>query len=137
MSDRIDIRTHILILGWFNIVSSAIFAMLALLGFTFFAGIGIASGDAEAIPILSMMGCMALVLFGFFAIPGIIAGWGLLTRKPWSRVIGIVVAILHLFNIPIGTGFGIYSLWVLSEPAAEAYLSGVDAPPPAPAEQNY
>ena len=126
MSKRVDIATHVMIVGWFNIVSSLIFVVLALLGFTLFAGIGIASGDSEALPILSLFGCVALVLFGVFAIPGILAGWGLLSRKSWSRVFGIVVAILHLFNIPIGTAFGVYALWVLSEPDAEAYLAGGD-----------
>ncbi|MDX1741610.1 MAG: serine/threonine-protein kinase, partial [Rhodothermales bacterium] len=67
-------------------------------------------------------GCAAFGVVAVFAVPGIIAGWGLLARKPWGRVIGIVVAILDLFNIPIGTAFGIYALWVLTEPEAEAYF---------------
>ena len=133
MSRKIDIGAHILIVGWFNIVASAIFAVLACLGFLVFAGIGIASGDSEAMPILTIFGCAAFVLFGIFAIPGIFAGWGLLTRKPWGRVLGIVVAILDLFNIPIGTAFGIYALWVLSDPEAEAYFGKSPTPPATPA----
>jgi len=132
MSKKMDIGTHVMIIGWFNIVASAIFALLACLGFFLFAGIGIASGDSEAMPILTIFGCAAFVLFGIFAVPGIFAGWGLLERKPWGRVLGIVVAILHLFNIPIGTAFGIYALWVLTEPEAEAYFAVSASPPPAP-----
>ena len=123
MSKKLDMGTHVMILGWFNIVASAIFVILACLGLFFFAGIGIASGDSEALPILTIIGCSAFFLFGFFAVPGIVAGWALLTRRPWGRVIGIVVGVLHLFNIPIGTAFGIYSLWVLTEPEAEAYFA--------------
>ena len=44
---------------------------------------------------------------------GFIAGWGLLQRLPWARILTIVLAFLALFNIPFGTALGIYSLWVL------------------------
>lgn len=43
-----------------------------------------------------------------------VVGYGLLTRKPWGRVLGIVVSILALLKFPIGTGLGIYTLWVLA-----------------------
>ena len=134
MNKRTDLATHVLVLGWFHIVASAIFATLAVLGFVFFAGIGVASGDSEAMPILTLFGCLGFVLFGVFAVPGIIAGWGLLARKPWGRVLGIVVAIIDLFNIPIGTAFGIYGLWVLTEPEAETYFARAPAPPPSPSD---
>jgi len=128
MSKRVDIATHILILGWFNIVASVIFLVLACMALFFFAGIGLASGDREAVAILSIFGCLAFVLFGVFAVPGFIAGFGLLTRQPWGRIVGMVVAILDLFNIPIGTAFGIYALWVLSDPEAEAYFARTASP---------
>jgi hypothetical protein len=121
-----DIGTHVLILGWFNIVASAIFAFLALFALLFFPVIGVASGDAEALPILSVIGCAGFVLFGVFAVPGIFAGWGLLARKPWGRVGGIIMAIFHLFNLPIGTAFGVYSLWVLTAREAEEYFSATE-----------
>jgi hypothetical protein len=44
---------------------------------------------------------------------GFFAGWGLLHRKPWARMLTIVLSFLALFNIPLGTALGIYSLWVL------------------------
>ena len=47
------------------------------------------------------------------SLPGLIAGIGLLKFRPWARILGIVVAILNLINIPIGTVVGIYALWVL------------------------
>jgi hypothetical protein len=50
-----------------------------------------------------------------------LVGFGLLRRRSWARVVGIVVAILSLFKFPIGTALGIYTLWVLlpSESAME------------------
>jgi hypothetical protein len=41
------------------------------------------------------------------------AGWGLLHREPWARILTIVLSFLALFNIPFGTALGIFSLWVL------------------------
>jgi hypothetical protein len=59
--------------------------------------------------LFSIIGFFVLVkaAFGFFA------GWGLLRREPWARMLTIVLAFLALFNIPFGTALGIYSLWVL------------------------
>ena len=44
---------------------------------------------------------------------GLIAGWGLLDRQPWARMLTIVLGFLHLLNMPFGTALGIYTLWVL------------------------
>ena len=44
----------------------------------------------------------------------LLAGYSLLTRRPWGRVLAIVVAILSLIKIPFGTALGIYTLWVLA-----------------------
>jgi hypothetical protein len=51
---------------------------------------------------------------------GFFAGWGLLQRQPWARILTIVLAFLALFNIPLGTALGIYSLWVLLPAQSEA-----------------
>ncbi len=44
---------------------------------------------------------------------GILAGWGLLERQPWARILAIVLGFLVLFHFGIGTVLGIYTLWVL------------------------
>lgn len=43
-----------------------------------------------------------------------VTGYGLLTRRPWGRIIGIIAAVLALFKFPLGTAMGIYTLWVLA-----------------------
>jgi len=58
------------------------------------------------------------LLMAALGLPGLLAGYGLLTRKPWARVLAIVVGILSLLNFPIGTAIGIYTLWVLTQPVA-------------------
>jgi hypothetical protein len=60
-------------------------------------------------PLIVLLGGLFMVL----ALIGFLAGWGLLERRPWARVLVIVLAILNLFGIPFGTALGIYSLWVL------------------------
>jgi hypothetical protein len=47
------------------------------------------------------------------AVAGFFAGWGLLQREPWARMLTLVLAFVSLFNFPFGTALGIYSLWVL------------------------
>jgi len=53
---------------------------------------------------------------GFFLISGVvglIAGWGLLDRQPWARMLAIVLGFLNLIHMPFGTALGVYTLWVL------------------------
>ena len=59
---------------------------------------------------------------GFFAVAsllGVLAGWGLLERKPWARTLAIVLGVLTLFKFPLGTALGIYTLWTLAPAQSE------------------
>jgi hypothetical protein len=51
------------------------------------------------------------LLFG--GVIGIIAGWGLLERQPWARMLSIVLGCFNLIDMPFGTALGVYTLWVL------------------------
>ena len=42
-----------------------------------------------------------------------VAGWGLLERTQWGRIVAIVAAILCLIRIPLGTALGIATLIIL------------------------
>jgi hypothetical protein len=56
------------------------------------------------------------------AVIGFFAGWGLLQRDPWARVLLLVLAFISLINIPFGTAVGVYTLWVLlPEPSQREY----------------
>jgi len=60
---------------------------------------------------------------GFYlvvALVGALAGWGLLERRPWARVLTIVLAVFALLKFPLGTALGIYTLWVLAPSQSEA-----------------
>jgi hypothetical protein len=41
------------------------------------------------------------------------AGWGLMERAPWGRIVAIIAAFLSLLKFPIGTAIGIWTLVVL------------------------
>jgi len=41
------------------------------------------------------------------------AGWGLMERAPWGRVVAIVAAFLNILKIPFGTALGIWTLVML------------------------
>jgi len=47
-------------------------------------------------------------------------GFSLLTRRPWGRVLAIVVGILTLLKPILGTALGIYTLWVMA-PATSGF----------------
>jgi hypothetical protein len=59
--------------------------------------------------LLGVIGCAVLVK----AAAGFFAGYGLLHRESWARMLTLVLSFLALFNLPFGTALGIYSLWVL------------------------
>jgi glucose uptake protein GlcU len=60
-------------------------------------------------PLLTFFGWLILAK----AAAGFIAGWGLLQRQEWARIVALVVGFVALLSVPIGTALGIYTLWVL------------------------
>jgi len=125
--------SHVKILGAVYIALSGIALCIAL----FLAlAVGTASAivgqaadpndAAVALPIIGIAGTALVVFLVAVSLPGLIAGIGLLKRRPWARILGIIVAVLSLVNIPIGTIVGIYGLWVLFSRETEQLLeSGV------------
>ena len=113
-------QTHVKVLGVLYLVVSA-FSLLAalflILAIGSAAGIVSVAADSQdaaiAIPVLGIAGTALGVMLLVLALPGLLTGWGLLTYRPWARILGIVLSALNLLNIPIGTALGIYGLWVL------------------------
>lgn len=60
-------------------------------------------------PLLTVVGIFVLVK----GAAGFLAGWGLLQKQSWARILTLVLGFISLFNIPFGTALGIYTLWVL------------------------
>ncbi len=68
-------------------------------------------------PVVMVVGTIAsitmAIVIGAISLFGLIAGFALLNHKQWGRYVIIVVSALQLFEFPLGTAFGAYSLWVL------------------------
>lgn len=111
--------THVKVLGALQAALGAIGLLVALLLIIVFggaAGIVGASGDphaAVAIPIIGLTGTALVAFLLATSLPGVIVGVGLLRRRPWARIAGIVLSIIELMMIPFGTLVGVYGLYVL------------------------
>ena len=66
-----------------------------------------------------LMTLVALFILAKGAV-GFLAGWGLMKRESWGRVLALVLGFLALLHIPFGTALGIYTLWVLLPANSEA-----------------
>jgi len=118
-----QLQLHVPVVGWLLIVGHAIFLLVGLFVFVLLTGIGIASGEREAMTILTTVGTAVGLLLVVLGITGLVAGAGLLARKSWARILAIVVGILALVNFPIGTAIGVYTLFVLMQDAATEYFA--------------
>jgi hypothetical protein len=108
-----DIEQHVTILGWLYVIGNALLLMIAAFVFVLLTSVGLAVPDPVARSTLPVIGPAVGLLLAALALPGLAPGYGLVTRKPWARVLAIVVGILGLLNFPIGTAIGLYSLWIL------------------------
>jgi hypothetical protein len=122
-----DMQQHVTILGWLHIVANGLFLLVGLCALLFFAGIGVVSGDPTALGVLGILGMVAALFCGVIALPGILAGYGLLKRRKWGQILGIIVGFLGLVNFPVGTAIGLYTLFVLLQAAATAYFAPQEA----------
>lgn len=120
--DRANIRLHVTILGWLYVISNAVLLLIGAFVFTFLSGIGAVVDDPQAFAVLSIVGTTVGILLGALALPGIAAGVGLLRGKEWGRILGVVVAIIGLINVPLGTLIGFYALWVLLQRESARYF---------------
>ena len=118
-------ETHVKVVGVLNIVFAALgLCLAALLGLIFAGSAAAVAADADAdariaIPILGLTGSALVGFLAIWSLPSLIVGIGLLKRRQWARIGGIVVAVLALIVVPFGTVFGVYALWVLFSPETE------------------
>jgi hypothetical protein len=118
-----QMQQHATILGWLHIVGNAVMLLLGCFVFALLWGIGAATGDPDALRVLGIVGSSVGALLVILGIPGVVAGYGLLRRKAWGRILAMVVGFLGLVNFPLGTAIGIYTFWVLLQSAANDYFT--------------
>ena len=110
-------QNHVRIVSLLTLAEGVLGLLPALLMVLISAGLmsGAAFGGSPGDLFLAggIMGLIAL-FFLCLALPALIAGFGLLARKPWARTLTLVIAVINLFGFPFGTALGAYQLWVLA-----------------------
>jgi len=109
-------KKHVTVVGAIHIgfgILGLIAAMVVYFALTFARGI-VGNEDIPA-TVLAFLAVSLPLLIGFMSTLGLVGGIGLLSYKPWARILIIVVAALGCLNIPIGTLKGVYSIWVLMQ----------------------
>jgi len=127
---RVQEHIHLLAILWFAIsaLSAVGGVVLFVVANTLFAHLH-EMGAPPEVPtsflssLLSTIGILILAK----AACGFIAGWGLMKREPWARVVALVLAFISLINIPFGTALGVYTLWVLLPGTSEQEYEALTA----------
>ncbi len=107
---------HINIVATIHIIFSLLGIFFAILASTILGLVGDFIDDRDAEMVLTIVANGVAVFFTIIAIPGIIGGIGLMKRKEWARILILIISVLDLFNFPIGTAVGGYSIWALVQP---------------------
>ncbi len=105
---------HVHLLGVFWIVHGGLVLIGGIIIFALLFGLSfIPDMDSEGTTVLRVVGIIVGGLLWLLSVPKIIAGVGLLKRMEWARILTLILSFLALFNIPLGTALGIYSLAIL------------------------
>lgn len=108
-----ELERHVNILGWLHIGFNLLVLMVMFFVIMMMMGAGVLSGEAEAMGVMFFVSLMVGGFMLLMVVPGILAGWGLLKRKSWARVLALIIGILNIMSFPFGTAVGVYTIWVL------------------------
>jgi hypothetical protein len=113
---RVERHSHLLAILWFALsaLSAVGGLVLLVLGNALFPHLH-EMGAPPELPVsflVALFDTLGVVILAK-AVVGFFAGWGLLQRDPWARVLLLVLAFISLINVPFGTALGVYTLWVL------------------------
>lgn len=109
------LSVHFKILGALLVAYSAMQFIGGIVLFTVFNIVEIFVDEQDVVAMVQLFTHTVGILILVVAIPGIIAGIGLLMDRLWARKFSLIVGIIYLLFIPIGTIIGIYSVWVNSQ----------------------
>jgi hypothetical protein len=113
-------QTHVRVLAILHLVFGGLGALVSVFLMALFGGItSLVSLNAPyddsriAVPIIGGIGAMVVLFTLLLSLPSIVAGIGLLSYRPWARILTLVLSVLLLIHIPFGTALGFYGFWVL------------------------
>jgi hypothetical protein len=116
LSGRVQQHMHLLGILWlamsaFNAVGGLVLIVVANTLFPHLHEMG-APAEMPTSFLTAIVSTVGIIILAKAAC-GFIAGWGLLHREGWGRIVALVLAFISLFNIPFGTAIGVYTMWVL------------------------
>jgi hypothetical protein len=128
---RVQRHAHLLGILWLAISAlNTIGGMiLLLLGTTFFPHLRELNQVPRDVPVgflSSLFTVLGIIVLAKAAL-GFMAGWGLMHRDSWARVLTLVLAFISLFHIPFGTALAVYTLWVLLPSESQQEYEGAAA----------
>lgn len=110
-----DMQKHIKIvsilficMGVFYLLATACIGMLGLMAAKNHAQ----AGDIPMLPAM-LTGITILLPLGLGGLLHILTGRAFRAGKNWARIVTWILAIINLGNVPLGTAFGGYTIWVL------------------------
>ena len=109
-----NMQKHIRIISIIMIVSGILYLLATLL----LGVIGLIAlnnqaqtGDIAVMPAI-ITGIILLFPLGFIAVLHILTGRAFRAGTNWARISLWILAIINLGNVPVGTGIGVYAMWV-------------------------
>jgi len=121
-------HSHLSLVGLLHQLAALVTALAAVA--VFLLGLGALSidwwdGPRMAAAVTGTMFILVAVLLAAWAVINAYLGRRLPSgTRPSIRLLGLVVAVIHLFVLPFGTALGVYGLWVLLHPEARARFEG-------------
>lgn len=121
-------RTHLRIAAGLFLLAGAILIFAAVAApstfDTFAASVRDSPQDGAELgaTALGFTGRLLGILAAVFALPCLACGWGVLTRRKWSRLLGSALAAIAVVQVPVGTVIGAYLLWVLLSKRSEPWF---------------
>lgn len=111
---------HVKIIGIIDIVLGALsilgglFFLVMFVGLAPMIGAGGEEGAAGAAALFASVGLVGGIFIAAMGAVQIFVGMKLQAKKPWARIVQIVLGVLALPGFPIGTAFGVYCLWAMT-----------------------
>ncbi len=120
-----EIKTLSYIWGGFGIFQVVV-GLLFGVCFGLFGFVPLLSGDRDGAMVGGIFMTFAVVftaMIVLFAIPNMIAAWGLSNNRRWAGILASILSVFMIFSFPIGTMIGGYTLYILYKPENQAALT--------------
>lgn len=108
-------NTHVKVISVIDIVLGSVTILAGVALLIAFLTSAAAFNQASTVAAGALMGAtlFASTFLIALGILGIVVGIKLVEYESWARVAQIIFGVLQLFNFPLGTAFGVYSLWAM------------------------